>query len=306
MRYTLWLAGAYNILWGVFALLFPLVPFHLAGIAAPNYPELWQCIGMIVGVYGFAYIAAGFDPIRHWPVVLAGLLGKVFGPIGFARAAWQGHLPWQLGWTILANDLVWWIPFGMILSAAYVAAIHTVRRVAPEIQKMALRVRSQHGSSLLELSEQTPLLVVFLRHPGCTFCREALADIASQRAEIDSAGTTIALVHMSGGEQARKMLERYGLAGLHHVSDPQKSLYRAFGLSRGNLSQIFGPWVWWRGFQAGVLRGHGIGPIQGDGFQMPGVFLIFHGEVVRSFVHHSAADRPDYAELAGARTPQPV
>lgn len=38
---------------------------------------------MIVGVYGIGYAAAATNPVRYWPVVLAELLGKVLGPIGF-------------------------------------------------------------------------------------------------------------------------------------------------------------------------------------------------------------------------------
>jgi hypothetical protein len=38
----------------------------------------------------------------------------------------------------------------------------------------------------------------------------------------------------------------------------------------------------------------------GDGFQMPGIFLLFHGEVLRSYRHQTAADRPDYVDLAEA------
>ena len=58
--------------------------FRAVGIEPPNYPELWQCIGMIVGVYGIGYLAASTDPVRHWPIVLVGFLGKIFGPIGYA------------------------------------------------------------------------------------------------------------------------------------------------------------------------------------------------------------------------------
>jgi hypothetical protein len=44
-----------------------------------------------------------------------------------------------------------------------------------------------------------------------------------------------------------------------------------------------------------------VGRLAGDGFQMPGVFLIFKGEVIRSYRHHTAADRPDYINLADAQ-----
>ena len=46
---------------------------------------------------------------------LVGLLGKVCGPIGFVASAASGRFPWSMGWTILTNDLIWWLPFGLIL-----------------------------------------------------------------------------------------------------------------------------------------------------------------------------------------------
>ena len=115
-------AAVYNVLFGAWAVLFPASAFSLAGIDQPNYPELWQCIGMIVGVYGVGYWIAARDPRTHWPIVLVGLLGKVFGPIGFLLAASRGELPWRFGVVILTNDLVWWWPFASILLAARRAA----------------------------------------------------------------------------------------------------------------------------------------------------------------------------------------
>lgn len=115
MRWTLRAAAVYNLVWGGLIIVFPLQPFEWLGMQPPRYPELWQCIGMIVGVYGVGYWIAAGDPLRHWPIVLVGLLGKVFGPIGFIMAATRGSLPWAAGWTILTNDLIWWVPFAGIL-----------------------------------------------------------------------------------------------------------------------------------------------------------------------------------------------
>jgi len=119
MFWVLLLAAAYNVLWGLSAIVFPEAAFRLAGMPAPRYPELWQCIGMIVGVYGIGYGIAAFDPARHWPIVLVGLLGKIFGPIGFAQALLSDRLPMAFGATIITNDLIWWVPFGLILVFAY-------------------------------------------------------------------------------------------------------------------------------------------------------------------------------------------
>ena len=120
MKGTLLLAAGYNLVWGTWVvLLFPRAYFDLIGMEAPPYPQLWQCIGMIVGVYGVGYAIAAFDPCRHWPIVLVGLLGKMLGPIGLAQAVAEGTLPLAFGWTNLTNDLVWLVPFGLILWRIY-------------------------------------------------------------------------------------------------------------------------------------------------------------------------------------------
>jgi small multidrug resistance pump len=109
------LAGVYNVIWGGFVILFPHLMFDWAGMERPNYLELWQCVGMIVGVYGVGYWIAATDPIKHFPIVLVGFLGKVFGPIGFAQALWSQKFSLGFGINILFNDVIWWIPFFLIL-----------------------------------------------------------------------------------------------------------------------------------------------------------------------------------------------
>ena len=108
-------AGIYNVVWGTLIIAWPHLLFALAGAERINYPEIWQCVGMIVGVYGLGYLIAASDPCTHWPIVFVGLLGKVFGPIGFLGALLRGTFPPLFGLTILTNDLLWWIPFAMIL-----------------------------------------------------------------------------------------------------------------------------------------------------------------------------------------------
>ncbi|MCB9284048.1 MAG: redoxin domain-containing protein [Lewinellaceae bacterium] len=153
------------------------------------------------------------------------------------------------------------------------------------------------GDSLFDLSYRQPVLLVFLRHFGCTFCREALADISRKRASIEEKGTRIVFVHMADNEIAEQYFQKYNLPGAVHISDPACQYYAAFGLSKGTFTQLFGLSTWVRGFSAGVLDGHGIGPQLGDGFQMPGIFVLVNGKVRDSFIHKLASDRPDYEGL---------
>jgi len=118
MKWTLLAAGIYNLAFGLFAIVFPHAMFKLIGMEIPRYPELWQCIGMIVGVYGVGYAIAAFDPLRHWPIVFVGFLGKLFGPIGMAWAVSKGTLPIAFGIANVTNDLIWLIPFALILMHA--------------------------------------------------------------------------------------------------------------------------------------------------------------------------------------------
>lgn len=298
MTFTLRAAGVYNLVWGAVIIMFPLALFQWAGMEPPRYPQIWQCVGMIVGVYGIGYWVAARDPFRHWPIVLVGFLGKVLGPIGFLQAALTGALPWAWGATIVTNDLIWWIPFAMMLYGAFRENTDTSEGTpAARLNTLVERERSHRYATLSELSRRGPVLLVFLRHSGCTFCREALDDLQEQRDQIEQGGVTLAIVHMGKPMDGTLLAEKYKLHGVHRFSDPDCRLYRAFGLERGKWGQLFSGKVIKRGLAA-IVRGHGIGTLVGDGFRMPGAFTLVDGKVLESHRCESAADRPDYVGMA--------
>jgi peroxiredoxin len=151
------------------------------------------------------------------------------------------------------------------------------------------------GRSLLELSNQSPVLLVFLRHFGCVFCRESLKEIAKRRKSIETKGIKIVLVHMSDNGTAESYFKNFNLPGIDHIPDPECRYYAMFGLTKGSFSQLFGLKTWIRGFEVAVTKQ--ILPTTsqiGDGFQMPGIFLLKDGKVIDQFVHKSVADKPDY------------
>jgi small multidrug resistance pump len=118
MKLTLRLAAIYNLIWGAWVILFPQHFFQLTGMDALNHPSVWQGMGMVIGVYGLGYWWASSNPVKHWPIVAVGFLGKIFGPIGFLMNYAQGQIPFEFGYTLITNDLIWWIPFGIILLEA--------------------------------------------------------------------------------------------------------------------------------------------------------------------------------------------
>jgi hypothetical protein len=329
MYWSLVAAGIYNLVWGTVVVLMPSQPFAWLGMEQPNYPELWQCVGMVVGVYGVGYWIAAYDPARHWPIVLVGWLGKVLGPIGFVNAAMAGALPWSFGLVNVLNDLVWLGPFTAILLYAWRANSAPGAAEPLSLDEAIHSVRSQRGRTIAELSATgrtsvslvrdnrdgcpTPgVLVLFIRHAGCTFCREALAELAAARGRLEAQGLALAVVHMSQAGPAAALLARYGLDDIDHYSDPDCRLFRAFSLARGSLWQVLGPDVWRRGMAA--LLKHGIGKPAGDGFQLGGAFLVREGKIVSARQLRTAAERVDFAALVQTqhtarqepRPPEPI
>ena len=67
MRRALIAAALYNLLWGGLVIAFPYLIFDLVGAERPRYPQIWQCVGMIVGVYGVGYAVAASSPLPMTP-----------------------------------------------------------------------------------------------------------------------------------------------------------------------------------------------------------------------------------------------
>lgn len=123
--------------------------------------------------------------------------------------------------------------------------------------------------------------------------------MAAAREEIESAGVQIVLVHMMDDlAQAEGFFARYGLDELETLSDPDQELYALLGIRRGRPSQYLGPGVWLKGAVCTLWEGHSPGMPQGDVSQLGGVVLIEDGEVLKSHLCNTSADRPDYVELA--------
>lgn len=113
-RITFVLAGVYNLAFGLWAGFWPLQFFQLFAIAPPTYPQIWACVGMIVGVYGLLYVYVAWRLETGWPIIAVGLLGKILGPIGM-MTSFGPDWPRRLGMLCVYNDLIWWLPFGLFL-----------------------------------------------------------------------------------------------------------------------------------------------------------------------------------------------
>ncbi|MFZ4544697.1 MAG: SelL-related redox protein [Saprospiraceae bacterium] len=148
------------------------------------------------------------------------------------------------------------------------------------------------------ITEKQPVLLVFLRHFGCTFCREAIAELAKNKKKIESKGVRIIFVHMAEENIAESFFKEYKFPNAEHISDQMCTYYKEFGLVKGTMNQLFGLKNWARTIESGLIKGHLWGREIGDGFQMPGVFVLNNRKVISSYIHKYVSDHPDYISMA--------
>ncbi|AXC10439.1 hypothetical protein ACPOL_1088 [Acidisarcina polymorpha] len=158
---------------------------------------------------------------------------------------------------------------------------------------------AESGRSLLELTQESPVLLIFLRHFGCSFCREALDRLSQVRTQLEAKGVRPVFVHLGTPDRARPYFEYYKLSDVERVSNPDASLYRhpAFALGRTSpFSHFLRPTVL-KAWAMGAIRSYGFGLLREDAHQMPGVFFLRGGKIANFFRYRTIADRPDYLAL---------
>lgn len=148
------------------------------------------------------------------------------------------------------------------------------------------RLRDQLG--------ETPTLLVFLRHFGCLFCRETVADLRAI-AERDAAFPPVLFFTQSGSTELRAFLRR-DWPGARAVADPGRHFYAAFGIERMSPLGLLRPALWAAERRARA-KGHERGERTGDVWRLPGVFLVERARVLWSYEFRHAGDHPEWTAI---------
>jgi hypothetical protein len=178
-----------------------------------------------------------------------------------------------------------------------------VGRIPDELLARFVRGVNLMPGTLRDQLGSAPTLLVFLRHFGCPFCKQTIADLrdVSQRV----AGYPPVLFFYQGTQnEGRAFLRRYWPEA-RAVADADGVFYDGMGVGHGGLAQMFHPGVLpalARAAANGHLGGDDAG---GDSRRMPGLFVTRAGEIVWSHRARHQADHPAFARiprLAGLST----
>lgn len=127
----------------------------------------------------------------------------------------------------------------------------------------------------------------FRRYAGCPICNLHLRSIVTRHAEIEAAGVREVVVFHSTAEEMRPY---QGDLPFHAVADPDRRLYREFGVEPSPRA-VLDPRAMWTGLRAGLRRvGGGPPPLGRKLFGLPADFLIApDGRVLaRNYGTHAA------------------
>ena len=125
--------------------------------------------------------------------------------------------------------------------------------------------------SLAQIRRQRRTLISFVRQFGCVFCRTELARLARLRPQIESLDAQLIVITQSHNEETCAFCAEHA-PGVDCYSDiAHGGGYRAFGLQRGHLSQLFGPAVWIQMVRTSATAG---GKPVDDAALLPGIFVL--------------------------------
>lgn len=119
MRGLLLLAGAYNLGWGFLIYIFPNSFYQWISQTGQNASDVisWQGMGVII--FGIIYIAVALYPTTLWYLIAVGIASKILGAAWFYWIILEERATRQYLFHLIMNDLIWVLPFVVILIRAY-------------------------------------------------------------------------------------------------------------------------------------------------------------------------------------------
>lgn len=145
-----------------------------------------------------------------------------------------------------------------------------------------------------------PLVVAFMRHFGCVFCREHLIVLGEAHDEIRAVGGNVVAIFQYRAESTHSFCRGRSVP-FECLGDPGRGAYRAVGLGRGTWKEYLGLRVFRqrrRAREAGARQGL---PRGGDVAQRPGTFVVdTNGNVVFAHYNEDSTDNPAVADVLAA------
>lgn len=142
------------------------------------------------------------------------------------------------------------------------------------------------------------VLLVFLRHINCISCQHHLARLKGWHARIEELRFKVLVVTLSQ-PWVLKLYQEARTFPFTFVADPERKLYRDYGLERATVGRMFHPRVLWH-YTSIVFQGYRVRMPKNDEdvLQLGGDFILdTKRKLVFAHRCHDPADRPSAKQL---------
>jgi peroxiredoxin len=151
---------------------------------------------------------------------------------------------------------------------------------------------------LSSLWEDRPVVLAFVRHFGCLFCREQAVALRDEVPKIHEAGAELVIIGCGSPTQARWFAEDTEIK-TPLFTDPTTKAYWAAGMKRG-IARTINLKALGHAFRA-FRAGHRQTKTKGAPFQQGGVLVVAKGGAIQySFASNDAGDHAPLAEVMSA------
>jgi peroxiredoxin len=152
---------------------------------------------------------------------------------------------------------------------------------------------------LAERWSERPLVIAFMRHFGCPFCREHLIQLSRHYDELRAAGGDVVAIFQYRAEPTVSFCNSRGVP-FDCYGDPKRAAYAAVGLDRGERPEYLSLSLLVPLMRAARVGAYA-GKPQGDVAQRPGTFVVDRsGHVVLAHYNVMSPDNPPMSALVEA------
>ena len=169
-------------------------------------------------------------------------------------------------------------------------------QISPELAAVEVLDLDGTPHRVDSLWAQRPVLLLFVRHFACLFCREQVTELKQHFAALDQAGVGVAIIGSGSPHFARGFVSELGLT-VPVYSDEKRAAYAAASLARG-FGTLVHPGAALALVRALFACSKPSLAVKGDSQQQGGTFVVKPGgEVIFAYRSRYSGDHPKAREL---------
>jgi peroxiredoxin len=152
----------------------------------------------------------------------------------------------------------------------------------------------------VEIEEGKKYIISFHRYMGCVWCQMDIIKLLKEKDKLKEKGVEVIIFIQSPEEVVKEYLKDFPDFPFRLVPDPEKKVYKIFGVESGSFLDLVSPTALLRTLKDSPLLSKYRfvkGGVKGDRYLRPAFFVVDNGIVIWAYKSKNVADSPDISEM---------